>query len=157
MSCSAQPAMRRMRRASLWPGLRAGGAAEHTSVTSLTSAYLTSSLGDKKEKIAQIYGSVTAHALTGASMNGPTPACQPGPLAGLTVLELGDGVAGAAAADILAALDAAAPAVASVDPLLRALDPQVGGTSVLSAVLDPRKRVAGTPAGIDLAERIGSA
>ena len=38
-------------------------------------------------------------------MNGPA-AGPPGPLAGLTVLELGDGVAGAAAADVLAALGA---------------------------------------------------
>jgi crotonobetainyl-CoA:carnitine CoA-transferase CaiB-like acyl-CoA transferase len=90
-------------------------------------------------------------------MNGPAPARQPGPLAGLTVLELGDGVAGAAAADILAVLGAEVTTVTSGDSVLRALDPQVGGVSVLSAVLDSRKHVAGAAAGIDLTERIGAA
>jgi crotonobetainyl-CoA:carnitine CoA-transferase CaiB-like acyl-CoA transferase len=64
------------------------------------------------------------------------------PLAGLTVLELGDGVAGASATDVLAALGAAVTTVAASDSVLRALRPQLDGSSVLSAVLDSRKQVA---------------
>lgn len=89
-------------------------------------------------------------------MNGPA-AGRPGPLAGLTVLELGDGVAGAAAADILAALGAEVTTATSADSILRALNPHVNGVSVLSAVLDSRKHVAGQLAGADLAERLGAA
>ena len=63
------------------------------------------------------------------------------PLAGLTVLELGDGVAGAYAADVLAALGATVRTVPAADSVLRALSPQSAGASVLSAVLDSRKRV----------------
>jgi crotonobetainyl-CoA:carnitine CoA-transferase CaiB-like acyl-CoA transferase len=89
-------------------------------------------------------------------MSGPAPAHQPGPLAGLTVLELGDGVAGAAAADILTALGAAVTTVTAADSLLRALQPQAGGTSVLAAVLDARKHAvrvaegAGLPVAADI-------
>jgi crotonobetainyl-CoA:carnitine CoA-transferase CaiB-like acyl-CoA transferase len=63
------------------------------------------------------------------------------PLAGLKVLELGDGVAGAYAADVLAALGATVRTVPAADSVLRALSPQSAGASVLSAVLDSRKRV----------------
>src|SRR5579862_9849460 len=89
-------------------------------------------------------------------MSGPAPAQQPGPLAGLAVLELGDGVAGAAAADILAALGAEVTTVTAADSLVRALHPQAGGTSVLAAVLDARKRAvsatgeAGLPVAADI-------
>src|ERR1700683_5491263 len=150
--------MRQLRRASLCSDLRADGrAVQHTWVTGLTSADSTSSLGDEKEKITQIYGVGDTHVLTGASMNEPVPARQRGPLAGLTVLELGDGIAGAAAADILAVLGAEVTTVTSDDSVLRALNPQVSGVSVLSAVLDSRKHVVGAAAGINLAERIGAA
>ena len=88
-------------------------------------------------------------------MSGPAPAHQPGPLAGLAVLELGDGVAGAAAADILAALGAAVTTVTSADSLLRALQPQAGGTSVLAAVLDARKHAVGSDGGSRAARRRG--
>ena len=79
------------------------------------------------------------------------------PLAGLTVLELGDGVAGAAATDALAALGAAVTTVAASDSVLRALCPQLDGSSVLSAVLDARKQVAAGIAGDRLLREISLA
>jgi crotonobetainyl-CoA:carnitine CoA-transferase CaiB-like acyl-CoA transferase len=85
------------------------------------------------------------------------PEFAPGPLAGLRVLELGDGVAGAAAADVLAALGADVTATVAADSVLRALHPQVSGVSLLSAVLDSRKNVIPAVGGGELAERIGAA
>jgi crotonobetainyl-CoA:carnitine CoA-transferase CaiB-like acyl-CoA transferase len=74
-------------------------------------------------------------------MSGRQPAGDLSPLAGLKVLELGDGTAGAYAADVLAALGAAVRTVPAGDSVLRGLSPQCAGTSVLSAVLDSRKQV----------------
>ena len=79
------------------------------------------------------------------------------PLAGLTVLELGDGVAGASATDVLAALGAAVTTVAASDSVLRALRPQLDGSSVLSAVLDSRKQVAAGMVGDRLLREIAVA
>ena len=55
------------------------------------------------------------------------------------MLELGDGVAGAAAADVLAGLGASVTTMVAADSVLRALDPQVCRVSLLSAVLDSRR------------------
>jgi len=81
----------------------------------------------------------------------------PGPLAGLTVLELGDGVAGAAAADVLATLGAEVTTIVSADSVLRTVTPQVSGVSLLSAVLDSRKHVVSASGRNELAERIAAA
>jgi crotonobetainyl-CoA:carnitine CoA-transferase CaiB-like acyl-CoA transferase len=85
------------------------------------------------------------------------PELAPGPLAGLRVLELGDGVAGAAAADVLAALGAEVTTMVAADSVLRALTPQVSGVSLLSAVLDSRKRVVSAEGGDELSSRIAAA
>jgi len=90
-------------------------------------------------------------------VSGQQSAHELAPLSGLRVLELGDGIAGAAAADVLAALGAVVTTVVSGDSVLRALQPQAGGISVLSAVLDSRKQVvASLPADVLLRE-IGAA
>ena len=76
-------------------------------------------------------------------------------LAGLRVLELGDGVAGAAAASVLWSLGA--EVVALIDPasVHRRGRPRVGpngdGASLLSVVLDRGKRVVAGERGTDLA------
>ncbi len=85
------------------------------------------------------------------------PERAPGPLAGLKVLELGDGVAGAAAADVLAALGADVTTMMAADSILRALHPQVSGVSLLSAVLDSRKHALPAVGGDELAGRIAAA
>jgi crotonobetainyl-CoA:carnitine CoA-transferase CaiB-like acyl-CoA transferase len=90
-------------------------------------------------------------------MSGAPPAHELAPLAGLTVLELGDGVAGAAATDVLAALGAAVTSVVSSDSVLRALHPRLAGRSVLSAVLDSRKRVEAGMAADQLRSAIATA
>ena len=90
-------------------------------------------------------------------LSGASPDLAPGLLAGLTVLELGDGVAGATAGDILAALGAAVATVASGDSVLRALNPRAGSASVLSAVLDARKDVLTEITADELAKRVATA
>ena len=85
------------------------------------------------------------------------PELAPGPLAGLTVLELGDGIAGAAAADVLATLGADVTTKVAAGSVLRSLHPRGSGVSLLSAVLDSRKYVIPAAGGDELAELIAAA
>ena len=90
-------------------------------------------------------------------MSGQQSVPELSPLAGLKVLELGDGIAGAAATDVLAALGATVRTVAARDSVLRALSPRSAGTSVLSAVLDSRKQVEAGVAADRIRQEIAAA
>ena len=70
-------------------------------------------------------------------------------LAGLTVLELGDGVAGAGATSLLAALGADVTSVIDPSSPHRRARPRVGGESLISTVLDRTKSVIHDPGAIE--------
>jgi crotonobetainyl-CoA:carnitine CoA-transferase CaiB-like acyl-CoA transferase len=63
------------------------------------------------------------------------------PLAGVSIVELGDGVAGATATDLLAALGATVTTYVDGGSIQRLSAPAVNGQSIQSLVFDSRKRV----------------
>lgn len=70
-------------------------------------------------------------------------------LSGLKVLELGDGVAGAATTSLLAALGAGVTTITGAASPHRRSRPQVGGRSLIASVLDRGKSVIPDPAGTE--------